>query len=72
MLKAAQAYKRLKYHDDPVIAAVSEKITRQNEQLIKKDKSTPATKAQIKKAIDLARQEKKKEKTRYKKVQETA
>lgn len=70
MLKAARASKKLRYLDDPVIVAASEIIACQ-EWLIKRGKPTPATKARIKKAADLARREKKKEEVRYKKAQET-
>ncbi|MCJ1345443.1 hypothetical protein MMC31_003650, partial [Peltigera leucophlebia] len=67
ILKAAQASKRLRYLDDPVIAATSKMIAYQDEWLIKKGKPTPATKVRMKKAADLARQEEKKEEAHYKK-----
>lgn len=68
ILKAAQASKRLRYLDDPVIAAASEMIARRDEWLIKRGKPTPATKVRRKKAADLARREEKKEEARHKKV----
>ena len=72
MLKAVQAFQRLRYLDDPVIAAISEMIAHWNKWLIKRGKSTPATKAQMKKAADLARWEEKKEEACHKKAQEIA
>lgn len=71
MLKAARASKKLRYLDDPVIVVASEIIACQDEWLIKRGKPTPATKARMKKAADLARREKKKEEVRHKKAQET-
>lgn len=72
MLKAARASKKLRYLDNPVIAAASEFIARRDEWLIKRGNPTLATKARMKKAADLAKREKKKEEARHKNAQETA
>lgn len=55
MLKAVQALKILRCLDDPVIAIVLEVITREHEWLVKRGKSTLATKAEMEKATNLAK-----------------
>lgn len=71
MLKAVQVLKILRCLNDPVIATVLEVITREDEWLVKRDKSTLVTKAEMEKATNLAKWKKKKEEACYKKVQKS-
>lgn len=68
MLKVMQASKKLRYLNDSVIDIILEFLVHWDKWFVKRGKLISATKAWIKKAANLAKQKKTKEKIHNKKV----